>query len=262
MWRRIAPQFAQALRCTRAARAPHQSRFSASNRDGTSSRSRSSGGIYSGWTLPRRIAEWYPRRVGEFLANTMAGHNIFIQDTPTRFDEVHAQHFSLVEGLTITPLYTLTMVHYFSVFCQYPTRIEVLRPMLDELSQKSELQYRWLLIMQAKKAPVEIVVWRCGLLTLQIVLFPIWLFLSSAAPQLVHATVSFSSHILHTKYSCLNASGSSAAGGRAAVVPEFVSKAASMYSEKETFHEAQSTALPTDIGVAIVVLLLVFYLAA
>ncbi|KAK7197691.1 hypothetical protein NESM_000720900 [Novymonas esmeraldas] len=224
----------------------------------SSSSSSSSGG---GWALPKQIASWYPRRGGEFLANAMAGHNVFVQDIPTRFDEVHAQHFSLVESLTITPLYTLAMVHYFSVFCQYPTRVEVLRPMLEELGHKSELQYRWLLILQAKKTPLEVVAWRGGLLLTQITLFPLWLLLSSAAPQLVHATVAFSSHILHTKYSCLKASGSSSAGGRAAVVPPFVSTAADMYAAKETFHEAQSVALPTDVVVAIIMLLLILFLA-
>lgn len=253
MWRRCAPQLALALQHTGVAMAPRPS--STSGRGSSSS-------IGNGWALPKHIASWYPRKGGEFLANTIAGHNAFIQDTPTRFDEVHARHFSLVEVLAITPLYTLAMVHYFSIFCQYPARIEVLKPMLEELRHRSELQYHWLLIIQAKRAPGEVIAWRCGLLTLQVVLFPIWLALSSAAPQLVHATVAFSNHILHTKYSCLNTSGASAAGGRAAVVPEFVSKAADMYAATETFHETQSVTLPTDFGVAIVMLLLVLFFTA
>ncbi|KAG5482497.1 hypothetical protein CUR178_05637 [Leishmania enriettii] len=257
MWRRSATQLSLGLRRTRTALAPWQSSSSTSGKEGSSS-----SGISSGWALPKQIAGWYPRKGGEFLANAMAGHNAFLQDTPTRFDEVHARHFSLVEALSITPLYTLTMVHYFSVFCQYPTRVEVLKPMLEELGQKSELQYRWLLIMQAKKAPVEIIAWRCGLLISQIVLFPLWLFLSSVAPQLVHATIAFSSHILHAKYDCLRASGSGAAGGRAPVVPEFVPMAVRMYAAKEAFHEAHSAALPTDFGVVIVMLLLILFLTA
>ncbi|GET87398.1 hypothetical protein, conserved [Leishmania tarentolae] len=253
MWRRSVPQLALGLQRTGVALAPRQS---------CTSGSCSSGGIGSGWALPKSITSWYPRKGGEFLANTMAGHNAFITDLPTRFDVAHAQHFSLIEGLTITPLYTLAMVHYFSIFCQYPARVEVLKPMLEELQLKSELQYRWLLIMQARRAPGEILAWRCGLLTLQIVLFPIWLFLSSAAPQLVHATIAFSNHILHTKYSCVNASGAVAAGGRATVVPEFVSKAGDMYAAREAFHETQSVTVPTDIGVAIVMLLLLLFLTA
>ncbi|AIN96919.1 hypothetical protein LPMP_160450 [Leishmania panamensis] len=258
MWQRSAPQLTLALRCTRVALAPRQPSSSATGRGNSSS-----SGFGSGWALPKQIASWYPRKVGEFLANTIAGHNTFIQDIPTRFDEVHARHFSLVEGLTITPLYTLAIVHYFSIFCQYPTRVELLKPMLDELGRKSTLQCHWLLLMQTKRTPAEIIAWRCGLLTLQFVLFPIWLFLSSTAPQLVHATIAFSSHILHTKYGCLSSSGSSSAGGRAAaaaVVPEFVLKGADMYAAMQTFHETQSVTVPTDFGVAVVMLLLILVL--
>ncbi|KAG5481968.1 hypothetical protein LSCM1_05680 [Leishmania martiniquensis] len=252
MWRYSVVQLPPALRCRRAALAPWQSFFSTSGRASSSN--------HSGWALPKQIADWYPRKGGEFLANTLTGHNAFIKGIPTRFDEMHARHFSLIEALSITPLYTLTIVHYCSIFCQYPTRVEVLKPMLEELGQKSGLQYRWLLIMQAKKAPVEIIAWRCGLLTSQILLLPLWLFLAAAAPQLVHATIAFSSHILHAKYSCLSARESDAAGGRASVVPGFVSEAATMYAAKEAFHDAQSTALPTDFGAATVLLLLLLLL--
>jgi hypothetical protein len=221
----------------------------------SSSSSTGSSSNKSGLSVPPYILKWYPRRGGEFLANCLAGHNAFIQDIPNRFDKAHARHFSLVEALTITPLYTLTMVHYFSLFCQYPTRIEVLKPMLKELGQKSDLQYRWLCVLQDTN-PVNSIVWRCGLLTLQLLLFPVWLLLSSAAPQLVHATVSYSCKILYTKYSCISTAKNPAA------VPAFVAKGAELYGEKETFHEAQSMALPTDFGVAIIMLFLVFFLTS
>ncbi|KPI89305.1 hypothetical protein ABL78_1534 [Leptomonas seymouri] len=207
------------------------------------------------WSVPSSILKWYPRRAGFFLAGCLAGHNIFINDIPKRFDKVHARHFSVVEALTITPVYTLTMVHYFSLFCQYPTRIEVLKPMLQELGHKSDIQYRWLCVLQDTN-PVSSITWRCGLLSLQLLLFPVWLLLSAAAPQLVHATVSSSCRILHTKYSCISASGHSAP------VPAFVAKAAELYAERETFHEAQAMALPTDFGVAIIMVVLVVYLTS
>ncbi|KPA77825.1 putative mitochondrial hypothetical protein [Leptomonas pyrrhocoris] len=207
------------------------------------------------WSVPPSILKWYPRQAGEFLANCLTGHSAFIHDIPNRFDRAHARHFSFVEALTITPLYTLTMVHYFSLFCQYPTRVEVLKPMLEELGQKSDLQYRWLCVLQDTN-PVSSIAWRCALLTSQLLLFPAWLLLSSAAPQLVHATVSYSCRILHTKYSCI-----STAGNRAAV-PAFVAKAADLYAERETFHEAQAMALPTDFGVAIIMLFLIIFLTS
>ena len=214
----------------------------------------------SRWSMPASVTKWYPRQAGEFLANCLAGHNAFIHDIPNRFDKAHARHFSLVEALTITPLYTLTMVHYFSLFCQYPTRIEVLKPMLEELGRRSDIQYRWLCVLQDTN-PVNSIAWRCGLLSLQLLFFPVWLLLSAAAPQLVHATVSYSCHILHTKYSCINSNGDSA-GGSKAVVPSFVENGAELYAETETFHEAQAMALPTDFGVAIIMVFIVIYLTS
>lgn len=247
MWRRT-----PALRFVQSTAALYAPSSSSSSSSSGSSKSNPKGK----WAVPPNILKWYPRKGGEFLANCLAGHNAFIQDIPNRFDKAHARHFSLVEALTITPLYTLTMVHYFSLFCQYPTRIEVLKPMLEELGQKSDIQYRWLCVLQDTN-PVNSIAWRCGLLTSQLLLFPVWLLLSSAAPQLVHATVSYSSKILHTKYSCI----STAANNKTAV-PAFVAKGADFYAEKETFHEAQSMALPTDFGVAIIMLVLVIYITS
>ncbi|EPY27535.1 hypothetical protein STCU_05702 [Strigomonas culicis] len=150
--------------------------------------------------------KWYPKEGGEFLGNFLAGHNLFITDVPKRFDKNHARHFSLVESLTMTPLFALSMVHYFSVFCQYPTRSALIPPMMTELSKKSEIQKEWLLVLQ-EKAPMDAIPWRVGMLFHQILLFPVWLMAAAAAPQLVHATMAHVNHILHTKYDCISQSG-------------------------------------------------------
>lgn len=203
-----------------------------------------------GFSLPASWTSWYPEKGGEFLGNTLAGHNVFIEDIPSRFDAAHARHFSLVEALTITPLFSLSMVHYFSLYCQYVSRVAVLRPMLEELSFKSEVQHQWLIAMQ-NKSPINAIAWRLGLLTLQIVTFPLWLFLSSAAPQIVHATLRHTNHILYTKYSCISSSSNK-------TTPSFVSEAAKFCSKMEGFHE-QNMRLPTDFGVAVIMLLLILF---
>ncbi|CAD2212684.1 hypothetical protein AGDE_10251 [Angomonas deanei] len=185
------------------------------------------------------FASWYPNEGGVFLGNLLAGHNLFIADTPKRFDKKHARHFSLVETLTITPLFTLSMVHYFSVFCQHPERAALMPLVCLELGRKTVMQKEWIGILK-KDSPVDGLLWSVGLLSSQIVLFPLWLIVSSAAPQLVHATLNQTNHILYTKYECISEAS-----------PPFVSTNVPCCREQRDFHEKQMY-LPTDFMGAII----------
>lgn len=191
----------------------------------------------------------YPKEGGEFLGNLLAGHNLFITDVPKRFDKNHARHFSLVESLTITPLFALSMVHYFSIFCQYPTRSHLIPPMMTELSKKTEVQKEWLLVLQ-EKSPMDAIPWRVGMLMHQIILFPVWLMVAAAAPQLTHATMAHVNHILHTKYDCISQSG-----------PKFVQANVAPCGFARDFHEKQFK-IPTDFGAAIIFFLLILYITS
>lgn len=203
----------------------------------------------SGASKLASLLSWYPVKGGEFLGNLLAGHNMFIQDVPQRFDQKHARHFSLVEALTLTPLFTQSMVHYFSLFCQYPTRAQLLMPMMTECAKKSTLQQDWLAVLQ-KNAPVEVVAWKLALMLSQLMLFPLWLMLSAAAPQLVHATLQHTNHILATKYECISGTA-----------PAFVSANVAQCNKSEDFHRQQIN-MPTDFGVATVMLLVILYLTS
>lgn len=86
------------------------------------------------------------------------------------------------------------------------------------------------------------------MLGLQLILFPVWLLLSAIAPQLVHATVHHVNYIMYTKYECISNNA-----------PPFVEQSATRCLQAQDFHLTQSK-LPTDIGVATIMLLIVFFI--
>lgn len=198
----------------------------------------------------RKVLQWYPERGGEFIGNALAGHNVFIQDLPKKFDKQHARHFSLVEAVTITPTFTLSMVHYLSMFSQHPSRsTALLSSIFTELTEKTAAQAAWLAVLQ-QRSPLDVVAWRAVILLLQLALFPLSVMWSAAAPQLVHATLAHTNHILQTKYACI------AEGG-----PPFVTVRAAQCAQASDFHRSHMR-LPTDYGVAVVMVLLVLYITS
>lgn len=197
-----------------------------------------------------KFTAWYPRQGGEFFGKLLAGHNTFIQDMPRKFDVHHARHFSLVESLTITPVFTLCMVHYFSSFCQYPGRAtDVLPGLLQELTNKTATQQKWLTELE-NRSPVDVIAWKAFLLLSQVVLFPVWLLMSALAPQLVHATALSSDRILAVKYGAL---------GAVPNMPAFISQTAQNYKAYLDFHENKLN-LPTDFFVAVIMIMIMLFL--
>lgn len=203
-----------------------------------------------GAAIAQKYFSWYPVKGGEFLGNFLAGHNLFIADIPKKFDKAHARHFSLVEGLTIVPLFTLTTVHYFSTFCQFPNRARLVPPLCRELGAKTALQNEWMQVLQ-QKSPTDALAWRLAMLALQVGCYPLCLLLSCVAPQMVHATLEYTNHILATKYECISAGPALA----------FIGANVAQCRSAEDFHRQQVT-LPTDFGAAVVLLLMVFYLTS
>ncbi|EAN91750.1 hypothetical protein C3747_90g160 [Trypanosoma cruzi] len=206
----------------------------------------------SGLKLPpslQRWFHWYPRRGGEFLGDMLAGHNLFIADIPRKFDAQHARHFSLVESLCITPLFTLTMVHYFSSFFLHPKRWQMIPVLMTELARKTETQQQWMSVME-KKSPTDVVVWRASMSLMQIVLFPACLLLSSLTPQMMHAMLERTNHIVHQKLACINKDA-----------PPFVQKYMDEAREAEAFH-SQQLCITTDYLAALLIVLLVLYLTS
>ncbi|ORC83600.1 uncharacterized protein TM35_000631000 [Trypanosoma theileri] len=203
-------------------------------------------------TLPaslQRLFQWYPRKGGEFLGDLLAGHNLFIADIPRKFDAQHARHFSLVESLCITPLFTLSIVHYFSGFFLYPAQRKVIPVLMTELTRKTEAIHQWTDVM-SKKSPGDAIAWRAGLVLSQVMLFPAWLLFSSFAPQLMHATLERTNHILYQKYACITKDA-----------PPFVEKCMNEAREAEGFHSQQLN-IPTDYCAAVLIILLVLYLTS
>lgn len=194
-----------------------------------------------------RWTSWYPAQGGRLIGNALAGHNLFIRDIPQKFSPDHAKHFALLESASITPLYTLSIVHYFSVFGQYPGRVTVLVPLMRQLCDKATAQHAWLHTV-AQRSPIDALSWRAGLLALQLVLFPFWLMLSAAAPQLVHSSMQHVDHILYVKYTAVSQ-------GAPAFVPERITHCL----KSQDFHEQQSR-LATDLAVTTLVVFLVIYL--
>ncbi|KEG11098.1 hypothetical protein DQ04_02981030 [Trypanosoma grayi] len=197
----------------------------------------------------RQLFQWYPRKGGEFLGDMLAGHNVFIADIPRKFNAQHARHFSLVESLCITPLFTLSMVHYFSSFFLYPAQRKVIPVLMTELTQKTETMQQWLDVM-AKKSPADAIAWRAAMALTQVVLFPVWLLLSSFAPQLMHAMLERTNHITYQKCACINQEA-----------PPFVEAAMTQAREAEAFH-SQQLSIPTDYCAALLIVLLVLYLTS
>ncbi|RNF01995.1 hypothetical protein TraAM80_06657 [Trypanosoma rangeli] len=203
-------------------------------------------------TLPpslRRWFLWYPRRGGEFLGDMLAGHNLFIADVPRKFDAQHARHFSFTDSLCITPLFALTMVHYFSSFFLYPTRRQMFPVLMTELARKTEAQLQWMDVM-AKRSPEGVIAWRALMAVTQVVLFPAWLLLASFAPQLLHAMLERTNHILHQKLACVSKDA-----------PPFVQQYMTEAREAEAFH-SQQLCIPTDYCAALLITLLVLYLTS
>lgn len=192
--------------------------------------------------------KWYPVGAGEFLGDMIAGHNAFIQDIPKSFDAAHAKHFALVESAAIVPAFSLSIVHYFSTYCQFPSRGELVPHLQRECNDKS-LCIRFWTDKFASKQAMESVPWRIGLLTLQVTTFPFWLLLSSASPAVVHSTLLRINHIMASKYSCVSKNA-----------PPFVSTAVKSAEAAESFHRMH-THCTTDFGAAICVLFLLWYLA-
>lgn len=192
--------------------------------------------------------KWYPVGAGEFLGDMIAGHNAFIQDVPKNFDAAHAKHFALVESASIVPAFTLSIVHYFSTYCQFPSRGDLIAPLQKECGEKS-LAIRFWMNQFASKQALESVPWRVGLLSLQIATFPFWLLLSSASPAVVHCTLLRINHIMASKYACVSKNA-----------PPYVTTAGKSAEAAEGFHRGH-THCTTDFGAAICVLLLLWYLS-
>lgn len=194
-----------------------------------------------------KMPSFSPKKIGDFLGDMIAGHNLFIADIPKQFDQAHAKHFAFVEGLASVPALTLTIVHYFSMFCQYSTRVQLLPPLQDELLSKARSMNFWL-DQFARREALQSVPWRVGILTAQVATFPVWLLLSSASPAVVHATMERVNHIMSSKYQCIDKRA-----------PPFVATHQHATARAEEFHRLQ-THLPTDIGAAVMLLLIFLYL--
>ncbi|KAH9584214.1 hypothetical protein LSM04_004041 [Trypanosoma melophagium] len=197
----------------------------------------------------QRLFQWYPRKGGGFLGDLLAGHNLFIADIPRKFDAQHARHFSLVESLCLTPLFTLSIVQYFSGFFLYPARRQVIPVLMTELTRKTETIHQWTDVM-GKSSPGDAIVWRAGLVLSQVMLFPLWLLLSAFAPQLMHATLERTNHILYQKCACISKGA-----------PPFVEKCMNEAREAEVFHTQQLNT-PTDYCTAVLIVALVLYLTS
>nr|CCC92321.1 conserved hypothetical protein [Trypanosoma congolense IL3000] len=189
----------------------------------------------------------YPRNGGEFLANMLVGHNVFIADQPRKYDVHSARHFSLIESLTIVPLFTLSMVHYFSTFLLFPGRSAMVTVLMTQLTHKAEGEQRWLNVL-SEKSPGDAILWRVAMLLSHIVLFPIFLILSAAAPQLTHATLERANEILYQKYACISKGA-----------PPFVEKCMEDARSAASYH-SQQLSISTDYTAAAVIVLLVLYL--
>ncbi|KAG8343331.1 hypothetical protein ERJ75_001231700 [Trypanosoma vivax] len=194
-----------------------------------------------------RLTSWYPRGGGEFIGDILAGHSAFIADQARRFNVSTARHFSLVESLTITPLFALAIVHYFSCFLLFPRREKTLAMLMDELTRKTAMQQKWHNVL-VEKSPADAVAWRVAMLISQITLFPFFILLSAIAPQLTHATLERTNNILYQKYASISAHS-----------PPFVEKSMNDVREAAAFH-SQQLGIATDYTAGVIVILLVLYL--
>ncbi|RHW73006.1 hypothetical protein DPX39_040061300 [Trypanosoma brucei equiperdum] len=208
-------------------------------------RSASSRGPFS--AALRRLFSQYPRNGGEFLGNLLVGHNVFIADQPRKYDVCHARHFSLLESLNIVPLFTLTVVHYFSTFLLFPSRRNMIPVLMTELTNKSKMEQEWLEALAAK-SPADAVAWRAAMLLSHLVLFPMFLILSAIAPQLVHATLERTNEILYQKYASISTGA-----------PTFVKKCMEDARDASTYHSMQLN-ISTDYVAALIIVVLVLYL--
>jgi hypothetical protein len=182
------------------------------------------------------LLSWNPVRVGEFL-----------QDIPKKFDKAHAKHFAVVESASIVPVFALSVVHYFSMYTQYPDRAALLPKLQQEAAEKTNSIKFWLDNF-ARHNAAESIPWRIGLLGMQVVTFPLWLLVASASPAVVHSTLLRIDHIMSSKYQCISNSA-----------PAFVAQHAKSTELSEDFHRTL-THVPTDFGAAAFLLLLIWYL--
>ena len=188
----------------------------------------------------------YPRKIGDGLAEGLVGNSAFIKDVPKGFDKEHARHFFLVEGVAIMPLYTLSIVHYFSSFCKYGERKDLIVPLQAQQAESLASIHFWLDQLD-KKNPTEGVLVRTLFLAMQVVTFPFWLVLATTAPPVCHCFQEHANSILATKYAAISNKS-----------PPFVDKRGRQCELGQGFHNANSL-IKTDM-VAVGVILFIYYM--
>lgn len=139
-------------------------------------------------------------RIGNLTASILAGHRLFVRDSPTRFDASLSAHFLFVES-TLAPISLgLQITHYSAALAHTPASL----CFLENLQQESRLRgaalafwsdVRWVERRAAKGTTVRML-----LLAYQAAMLSFWLPLAAVCPSFTHTVLQHGNDIVRQKY--------------------------------------------------------------
>jgi hypothetical protein len=195
------------------------------------------------------LFKWYPRDFGVALAEGVVGHSAFVANTPQKFDSAYSKHFMLIECLAAVPLFCVTTVHYVSSFCMFPGRASMLPGLHNEMANRAKSISFWNEHV-TKLSPQTSVLFRGSMLVVQLSTVPVWIFLATASPSVMHCMLERSNEILSMKYAALEKHA-----------PPMIEQLRSNSLNAQDFHKPHCF-LTTDYVAAVFLMLFLFFMCS